>query len=882
MTNLIGKTILHYRIIEQIGQGGMGIVYKAEDTRLKRTVAIKFLPWQLSANKDEQLRFKVEAQAAAALNHPHIATIHAIEETQGSPSQDGELFIVMEYIDGRELREVVQNNRPGELSVPEILNYAIQIAEGLQAAHEKGIVHRDIKSGNIMLTSDGNVKIMDFGLAKMHDSPALTQSGSTVGTTAYMSPEQVRGETTDPRTDIWAFGVVLYEMLTGRYPFTGEYEQAILYSVLHEPPDPFDTENGEIPDFLAKIVLRCLQKQAEDRYQSMSEILVDLHQQSQPKTVPADQTASSPANVQSSPQKARFRHRRFLWPGTALLLVLFLFFVYPGKFTVTRWLGLHSVPDQQHLLVLPFTNIGNDSSRQVFCDGLVETLTSKLSQLEQFHGSLWVVPATEVRRNKVRSPGEAYSTFGVNLAVSGSLQSLNNIFRLTINLIDAKNMRQLNSTVIDVPRKEVVRLQKKTVATVLDMLNLELKPRSRELLTAVGTTDPGANQSYLRGKGYLQRYDDIENLEAAIGLFRHAVRQDSTFALAYAGLGEAFWRKYEFTNDQQYAQEAIEICQKAYRLNPDLAAVNIALGLIHRGTGKYEDAVLDFNRALNAEPTNPEAYRGLARAYESLGRTEEAEQIYQRAIQTKPDYWAGYNSLGVYYYRHGRYREAVSMFKKVTELTPDNYKGFTNLGGIYYMLKDWTNARKMYEKSLALKKTMNAASNLGVLYFIQGHYAKAARTFELALSLNDRDHGQWGNLASAYYWVPGKREKSLQLYRRAIELAEKQRAVNPRDANLLSRLGGYYATIGQKEKAETMIKKSLALAPEDIRVLINTGTSYEILGEREQALKWIGAALEKGYSQSDLELQPEMKNLVADPRYRRILSRLGKNIIEKN
>ena len=244
---MVGKTLSHYKIIEKLGEGGMGVVYKAEDTKLERTVAIKFLPRQIAVNSEERERFKIEAKAAASLNHPNIATIYAIEEV------DGDTFIVMEYIKGKELRELTTDDR--ELSIEDATNYATQIAEGLKAAHEEDVTHRDIKSANIMVTDKGQVKIMDFGLAKVRGGALVTKVGTTLGTAAYMSPEQARGEEADHRSDIWSFGVVLYEMLTGKLPFGGDYEQAVTYAIMNEEPEAVSILRADVPEFLEQVTV---------------------------------------------------------------------------------------------------------------------------------------------------------------------------------------------------------------------------------------------------------------------------------------------------------------------------------------------------------------------------------------------------------------------------------------------------------------------------------------------------------------------------------------------------------------------------------------------------------------------------------------------------
>ncbi|MGB5848125.1 MAG: serine/threonine-protein kinase, partial [Ignavibacteriaceae bacterium] len=264
---MIGKTLLHYKIIEKLGEGGMGVVYLAEDTKLERRVAIKFLPHYISINSEERQRFKIEAKAAASLNHPNISTIHAIEESED------QIFIVMEYIDGFELKDKIKSS---SLPVDETIQIATQIAEGLEAAHKNGIVHRDIKASNIMITKDGKVKIMDFGLAKIKDGTELTKIGSTVGTAAYMSPEQTKGEEVDHRTDIWSFGVVLYEMLAGELPFKGDYEQAVIYSILNEDPKSITILREDAPSQLSNIIAKTLKKNPKERYHTIKELIEEL------------------------------------------------------------------------------------------------------------------------------------------------------------------------------------------------------------------------------------------------------------------------------------------------------------------------------------------------------------------------------------------------------------------------------------------------------------------------------------------------------------------------------------------------------------------------------------------------------------------------------
>jgi serine/threonine-protein kinase len=394
-------------------------------------------------------------------------------------------------------------------------------------------------------------------------------------------------------------------------------------------------------------------------------------------------------------------------------------------------------------------------------------------------------------------------------------------------------------------------------------------------LSAGGTDVPEAYEYYIQGRGYLQRYENVDNIDRATNLFKLASEKDSLYTVVYAGLGEAYWRKFEATKQSDLVERAIAECKKAFYLDSSLAAVNITLGIIYSGTGHYQEAIDHFNRALLNEPSNAAAYRGLAKVYETLENFSEAERTFKRAIGLKPDYWAGYNYLGVFYYKRGRYEDAIEQFKMVIKLTPDSYRGYNNLGGIYYMLERREDAREMFERSLAIHKSYNIYSNLGTLYYIEGKYEDAARTYELALALNDNDYLTWGNLAAAYFWIPGKKDKAIDTYKHAIEIAEERLKVNPKDPEVISNLARYYSDIGNEKKSLKLLKLSLEIAPDNVEVMYRAASIYENFGMRDDALLWIGNAIENGYSQSEIESQPELKQLVTDKRYQQLL--LDKN-----
>jgi serine/threonine-protein kinase len=869
---MTSEMMSHYHILKKLGAGGMGEVYLAQDTKLDRAIALKIMSADVAADQMSVRRFLQEAKAASALSHPNVCVIYEVGETD-----DGRLFMAMEYIEGQALEAKISDRA---LDLAEMIDIGLQIADALDEAHSKGIIHRDIKPSNVMITARGQVKVLDFGLAKLTakdpsaDSDVATRMksspGLVMGTAAYMSPEQALGQEVDQRTDLFSLGVVLYQMATGALPFQGNNSVALFDAILHKIPTPPIHLNPELPVELEQIIIKALEKDRDMRYQTGSDLRADL------KRVKRD-TDSARVVIPSAvvPGARRRLHRRLAGPLIGVTLALLLVLLIPSsRQTAKKWLRLEAVPDEKHLVVLPFTNVGNDPTDQAFCDGLVETLTSELTQLEPFsQPSLWVVPASEVRQSRVSGISEAARKFGITLAVSGSVQRQGDRVRLTLNLVDAKTLRQLESSVIDAHLGNISALQDGVVSKLAEMLELQLKPQPADLLAAGSTTVPSAYDFYLQGRGYLQRYEKTDNLDTAIDLFKRALQEDPRYALAYAGLGEAYWRKYEVGKDAQWVETAVSNCERAIQLNDQLAPVHVTLGRIYTGTGRNQEAVQEFQRALRFDPVSADGYRGLAKVYEALGRFDEAESTYKRAIELRPSYWAGYNDLGAFYYRQSRYEAAAEQFRQVVALTPDNFWGYNNLGGLYFLMDRLPDARQMFERSIKIEPNYGAYSNLGTLYFEEGRSADATRMFEAAAALDSHDYQVWGFLASAYYWTPGQRDKALEIYQRAAEMAEAQRKVNPRDPRLLCDLAGFYGALGQRGKAVSLLEQALVQAPEDMEVMALAGGVYEELGERERALEWIGKALDHGYSLDQIQRAPVLQKLRADPRLQHLLQR---------
>ncbi len=858
---MIGKTVSHYTIIEKLGGGGMGVVYKAEDTRLKRFVALKFLPPELTHDELAKERFEQEARAASALDHSNVCTIHEIDETE-----DGQVFICMAYYDGETLKNRLAR---GPLTIDETLNIVLQVAEGLRQAHEHGIIHRDIKPANVMLTRDGAAKIVDFGLATLAGKAHFGVGSEIAGTLSYMSPEQVHGSALDHRTDLWSLGVTMYEMLTGRLPFVGDEAQTVLQAISHQQPAPIESQRTGVPAQLAVIVAKCLQKDPEERYQSAADLRADL------RRVKHALTSATVSSMQGLQPVSSFRKKLrpvVALPVAVLVIALTLLAAVPSaRRTFQKWLYIPMVPDQLHIAVLGFTNVGGDPANRAFCDGVTEILSSTLTKLENFREKLWVVPASEVRAREVKSADEARNVFGVNLAITGSVLRAGDRVHLTVNLVDAETLRQINSEVIEAPEADLPALQDRVTSATLQMVKVKLEPAVRKEITTGGTKVPKAYDFYVQARGALENFQGESDPEKAAELFKQAIAVDSEFALAYAGLAQAGLESYRKKKDARQVDEAVTSAKRALELDDHLGEVHATLGNLYATTGKYEDAVREFRRALELEPKNASAFSGLAQAYDALGKATEAEETYKRAIALRPEYWLGYTDLGGFYYRRGRYEDAERQFQKTVALTPQNAWAYNNLGAVYLVRGRVAQAREMFERSVAIKPVYGALSNLGTLYFNEGKFREAATMYEKALVIRGTNSRVWGNLGVAYH-ASDQKAKAKEAFAQAVTVAEQQRTINPRDTRLLIDLAGYYGMLGERAKGLAVLELVLKAPPTDADSMERIGDSFEDLGERERAIEWIGKALKAGFSVATLEEGPALRDLRSDKRFTKLLS----------
>lgn len=857
----IGGVLGHYRIIEQIGAGGMGIVYRAHDLQLDRDVALKVLPAGTLSSSGARARFRREAMALARLNHPNIATVHEFG------TQDDVDFLVTEYIPGITLDAKLA---AGPLPQQEALTLGLQLAQGLEAAHEHGIVHRDLKPGNLRLTPKGQLKILDFGLAKLSvqpDDAAMTETvlreDSRLGTLPYMAPEQVRGRQVDERSDIWAAGAVLYEMVTGQRPFSEKHSPQLIDDILHQTPKPPTSIHGQILPGLESIIMKALDKDPERRYQSARELRVDLS-----RLLPS--TSSTSSHVSATASAAIRPNRKRIAIGVIAALVILAALAGLGW---RRHLLQPSTQGPRILAVLPFRALGGDDATGALGTGMTETLTAKLAQASD-RAALQVVSTREIEAQGIKTAEQARREFGVDLVLEGSLQQAGSQLRINCSLVDANTHRQLSARSFTAEAGDIFGLEDRVVSEALNILSVEIGPAQRANLQTRPDTKPEAYQHYLRGLGYLQEYHKPENIQSAIAEFGLSLQSDPNYGRAYAGIGQAYWLGFQESNrTNDWITRAAENCRKALAVTPDIAEGHSCLGNVYNGQGEYRKAADEFKSAVALDSSRDDALRGLADAYEKLGDARSAEATYQQAIALRPQYWAGYSSLGSFYFRQSRYPDAVRAFQRVVELAPENFQGYSNLGAVFSTQGQYPQAIKVLQRSIEIRPTLEAYSNLGSAFFASRKFADAAQMYKQGLTLDDHDSLIWGNLGDALYWAPGRRPEAATAYRKAISLATAKLQINPRDANLLAFVATYNAMIGDKVAAMSDLQRAMGLAPSDADVRFRAALVYNHFGDTERTLSSLEKAVAAGYPAAAIRDTPDFDPLRGNPRVQALLAK---------
>ena len=734
-----------YQIVQELGRGGMGIVYKAQDTKLKRTVALKFLPQELTHISEVKERFMREAQAAAALDHPHICTVYEFDEVEDKT------FISMAYIDGQSLKKRIES---GPLELDEALRIAIQAAEGLQEAHKKGVVHRDIKSANVMVTEKDQAKIMDFGLARVTGTTMMTQEGTTMGTIAYMSPEQARGEEVDHRTDIWSFGVVLYEMFSGQLPFKGEHDQAVVYSILKEQPNPITGLRSEIPASIDQIVAKALEKDLDKRYQNIDELLDDLKSISD---------GIVPEEIKARLRKAKLlkRKRAILYASAAGFLIIATVIV------LSLFTGGAAAIDA--IAVLPLENLTGDPQQEFFVDGATDELIGQLAQIE----ALRVISRRSVMQYKgVDKPlPEIAQELGVDAVVEGTVLRVTDSVRIRLQLVEVlPEERNLWAQMYERDMTDVLVMYKEMARAIADKTRVKLTAQEAANLASTRQVNPEAYEAYKKGMFHFYKLTP-QDLELGKRYFELALEKDPNYALAYTGIASVWGglQQQGLVSADEARSKAKAARQKALELDDTLAEVHYTLA--NQKTWlewDWESAEKSYLRTLELNPNYPDA-----RAYYSwflfyMGRPEEAMAQIERALELDPFNAAfrGLYAWDLIYAR--RYDEALEDLRETLKTAPNDQMLLSALKAVYHLKGMHEEAMEIWKTWFATKGDHEAEEAMTRGYTEAGYFEALSQVAELYVIRSRTTYVTPWQIATMYTRA-GKNDEALEWLEKAYE-----------------------------------------------------------------------------------------------------------------
>jgi eukaryotic-like serine/threonine-protein kinase len=852
-----------YRIESLLGQGGMGRVYKGYDKELNRIVAIKVVRQGVMGETDALSRFKQELVLASKISHKNILRIHDLGEV------DGMKFITMAYVDGHDLHQIIKDS--AKLPLERVLKFATQLAGALAAAHAENVVHRDLKPQNILVDKNDQVYISDFGLAKSFAEGAvgMTQAGALLGTPRYMSPEQVEGKPTDGRSDIYAYGLILYEMATGEVPFAGDSTLGVMYQRIKEKPKSPKLVNPSLPNWLVRIIMRCLEKDPEARYQNAYEILADL-QGSESGSGLSRSKSHSGSTVQI--QVPQFANRRWVWVACGVVAVILLALAIPSlrhvifgggeKAGTSSDSGIPPLSSGRFVAILPLQVLGDSSQLGYVAKGIEEALSAKLFQLKDVR--VTSNDAADQVDQKQPLPKIARA-LGANLIVQGVLQAAADKIRITMHLEDVADSKRLWSREFNGTVGDLFTLEDEIYNQMV--AGLDVNPTNDELATAAArpTDNAAAYDFYLRGRNSLRGHDE-KSYQSALDFFDQALKTDSKFALAYSGMADASLRMNSIKKDSLWTQKALTAAEQAQQLNDKLPEVHATLGNVYRATGKYSESVAELNRAISLAPNSDEFYRRLGDVYLDSGNNAKALEAYQRAVQLNPYFWRNYNSLGRGYVHQADYPKALQAFQQVTVLESDIDIGYENVGNMYLQQAKYQESIPYFQRALQIRPNFATYSNLGTSYLFLKQYSNATEMFEKAVALNPNDTMMVLNLADAYRGA-GQQDKARTTYQQAVTAGFRELQTNPQDADVKAEVALSYAKIGNAAEAQKFIREARGIDKNNVNYIYYEAEIDALLGRSAEALKLLREAFEKHYPAEFAAGDEDLKNLNGNPEF---------------
>ena len=829
----------------------MGVVWLAQDTRLQRKVALKTVKGADADTTEGRQRLMREARAAATLNHPNIATVHDVLDL------DGQVMVVFEYVEGDTLAARLQR---GPMTVAEAVEVAWQLADALAAAHSQGVIHRDLKPSNVVLSPDGRAKVLDFGIARlvpagadMSASVPGTIGGGLVGTPGYAAPEQYLSRNVDGRADLYALGVMLFEMLAGRRPFPGSDAIQLATAVLRDDAPKLASGGLWVPPKLAQLVERLLEREPSRRPASGEEVLVEL---------------SPLRDTESSPLARRTVLLRQRVPTSTLVVAALTLAVVAGLVIWLQWNARPPGPEAPVVAVLPLTNSSGDAANDYLGAGLAESLITSLASVPR----VTVLSRSAVEESRQQNPDRAsfVRSLDANYIVTGSVQSVGDRLRVTLNL-ERPDASVAWGETVEAPTKGLFELQTRLATALGDAIADQTPSAQRTAPAAPATTSEAAQIAYWRGRALLDRRELTGNRSAALAEFERAIAADPRFATAHGGLAEAQWAMYQQTNDKTWADRAMASTRAAIELEPDRPSVRYIAALTAFRIGDNTTAKTQLQRALELQPTYEDAIRLHGSVLVRLGDIDAGLAEFRKVMAIRPNAVALYSDMGVALFGASRFQEALDAFDKAIALSPASAITLSQAGVSAQALGDTKRALAYYEQANAIQPRADTFSNIGTIHYRLGEYAKAAAAYEGSLLIRPQSAPTHRNLGDAYARLR-RNDDARRAYLKAVEQSEVEVSVSPSDARAIARLAVYQAKAGNDATAMRSLRRALALRPDDQQVLQRAAVVHALANRNVPALEALEKAIMSGYSKRLITEDEDFAILRSLPRFAALVS----------